>query len=40
MDTSVTAFAIYFIDREDPRHSQRQLHLFFDILMIAICAVV
>lgn len=40
MDASVAAFAAYFDDLEDPRHSQGQLHLFFDILMIAICAVI
>jgi hypothetical protein len=40
MDTSVTAFAAYFYDLEDPRKSRGQLHLFFDILMIAICAVI
>ena len=40
MDTSVAAFAAYFSDLEDPRESRGQLHLFFDILMIAICAVI
>ena len=40
MDTSVAAFAAYFDDMEDPRKSRGQLHLFFDILMIAICAVI
>ena len=40
MDTSVATFATYFADLEVSRKSQSQLHLFFDILMLAICAVI
>ena len=40
MDNSVAAFAAYFDDLEDPRQAQGQLHLLFDLLMIAICAAI
>ena len=40
MCTAVAAFATYFDDLEDPREAQGQLHPFFDILMITICAVI